>query len=91
MSANLLVTDRLQYVAHRLRQLIESHHVFVISQVQIKSNAFGHVFSEPPAGVTSFVSGPRDRCMKPVTVELEELPRGCPEIWKLFFKRDHDL
>ena len=76
--ANLLVADRLQHVAHRLRQLAEGDHVFVVSQVQIKSNAFGHVFSEPPAGVTRFVSSPRDRRVKPVTVELEELSRGCP-------------
>jgi hypothetical protein len=89
--ANFLVADRLQHVAHRLRQLTESDDVFVISQAQIKSDAFGHVFSEPPAGVTCFVSGPRERRVKPVTVELEELSRGCPEIWKLFLKRDHDL
>jgi len=33
----------------------------------------GHVFSEPPAGVTRFVSGPRERRVKPITVELEKL------------------
>src|SRR5215216_5197125 len=84
--ANFLVADRRQYVTHGLRQLREGDHVFVISQVQIKSNAFCDVFSEPPAGVTSLVSGPRDRCVKPVTVELKELPRRRPEIWKLFLK-----
>jgi hypothetical protein len=29
--------------------------------------------------------------VKPVTVELEELPGLGPEIWEFFFKRDHDL
>src|SRR6476469_8171656 len=78
--ANFLVADRLLHVAHRLRQLAEGDHVFVISQVQIKSNAFGHVFGEPPAGVTRFVSGPRQCRVKPVTVELEELSRRRPKI-----------
>src|ERR1051326_808513 len=89
MAANLLVADRGQYVAHCLRQLIEGHYVFVVSQMQIESNTFGHVFSEPPTGVTRFTSGPRNRRMKPVTVELEELPGCGPEIWKFFLKRDH--
>src|SRR6516225_5418637 len=88
--ANFLVADGLQHVAHRLRQLTESHDAFVISQVQVKSNAFGHMFSEPPAGVTCFVSCPRDRRVKPVTVELEKLSGRGPQIWKLFLKRDHD-
>jgi hypothetical protein len=29
--------------------------------------------------------------VKPITVELEELSRGRPEIWKFFLKRDHDF
>src|SRR5262245_52595909 len=91
MRTDLLVPDRRQYITHGLRQLIESDHVFVVSQVQVKSNALRDVIGEPPAGVTSVVSGPRDRCVQPVAVELEELSRGCPEIWKFFFKRDHDF
>src|SRR5262249_58158684 len=91
MRADLLIANRGQYITHSLRQLTEGDHVFVISQVQIKSDAFGDVIGEPPAGVTSFVSGPRDRRMQPVAVELEKLSRACPEIWKFFFKRDHDF
>src|SRR5262249_61336475 len=91
MRSDLLVANCLQDVAHSLSQLIEGDHIFVVSQVQIKSNAFSHVISEPPAGITSLVSGTRDRRMQPITVELEQLPRGCPQIWKFFLKRDHDL
>src|SRR5215475_13263712 len=90
VSANLFVADRLQHVADGLRQLTKSHHVFVISQVQIKGDAFSQVFSEPPAGVTRFFSSPRDRRVKPVTVEFEKLSGRGPEIWKFFLKRDHD-
>src|SRR5438445_12378178 len=59
--------------------------------MQIKSNAFSHVFGEPPSGVTSYVSGSRDGRVQPIAVELEELSRCCPQVWKFFFKRDHDF
>src|SRR5262249_33629705 len=91
MPTNLLIADRFQHVAHRLRQLVKGHYVFVVSQVQIKSNTFRHVFSEPPARITCFVSRPRDRRLQPIAVELEQLTGGRPEIWKFFLKRDHDF
>src|SRR5262245_2149491 len=91
MRSDLLVANCLQHVAHSLSQLTERDHVFVISQVQVKSNAFGHVIGEPPIRVARFVSGPRDRGAQPIAVELKELSRGCPEIWKFFLKRDHDF
>jgi hypothetical protein len=71
MPTNFFVADRRQHVAHRLRQLVESDYVFVISQVQIKGNAFRHVFGEPPARITCFISSPCERRVKPVAVELE--------------------
>src|SRR6516164_1480463 len=59
--------------------------------MQVKSDALGDVISEPPAGVTSFVSGSRDCRVQPIAVELEEMSRCCPQIWKFFFKGDHDF
>src|SRR5215469_7916520 len=90
MRHNLLVADRVQDVTHSLRQLTKSDHVFVVSQVQVKSNAFRHVIGEPPTGITSFIRRPRDRSMQPIAAKLEKLPRTCAEIWKFFLKRDHD-
>src|SRR5436309_1002135 len=90
MRHNLLVTDRFQHVTHSLRQLVKRHHVFVISQVQIKSNALSHVIGKPPTGITGLVRGARDRSMQPVAAEFEELSGICAEIWKFFLKRDHD-
>src|SRR5207247_8556688 len=91
MRSDLLVPDRCQHVTHGLRELVERDDIFIISQVQVKSDALGDVISEPPAGVTSFVSGSRDCRVQPIAVELEELSRCCPEIWKFFFKGDHDF
>src|SRR5262249_55338088 len=91
MPTDLLIADGFQHVAYCLRQLVKGHHVFVVSQVQIKSNTFCHVFSEPPARITRFVSGPRDRRVQPIAVELKQLTGGRPEIWKFFLKRDHDF
>jgi hypothetical protein len=31
-----------------------------------------------------------NRRVQPIPVELEQLSRICAEIWKFFFKRDHD-
>src|SRR6266436_1935337 len=90
MRHNFLVADRSQHVTHSLRQLVKRHHVFVISQVQIKSNALSHVIGEPPTGITGFISRPRERSMQPIAAKLEELSRVCAEIRKFFLKRDHD-
>src|SRR5438067_7115047 len=86
---NFLITDCFQDVTHRLRELAECDHVFVVSQMQVKSNAFGHVIGEPPARITGFMSRPRDRGMKPIAIEFEKLSRVRAEIRKFFFKRDH--
>src|SRR5467141_4207350 len=91
MRHNFLVADRSQHVTHSLRQLVKRHHVFVISQVQIKSNALSHVIGEPPTGITGFISRPRERSMEPIAAKLEELSRICAEIWKFFLKGDHDF
>src|SRR5215510_13705497 len=91
MRADLLVADCFQDITHGLRQLTEGDDVFVVSQVQVKSDALGDMIGEPPARVTCLVGGTRERSMQPIAVELEKLPRGCPEIWKFFFKRDHDF
>src|SRR5437667_4020282 len=87
---NFLVADHFQHVTHSLRQLAKGHHVFVISQMQVKSNAFRHVICEPPSGITSFISRPRDRRIEPIAIELEKLSRVGTEIWKFFLNRDHD-
>src|SRR5436309_3034583 len=91
MRADLLIANRRQYVSDRLRQLAERDDTFVISQAQVKSDALGDVIGEPPAGITSFVSGPCDRRMQPIAVKFEQLSRARPEIWKFLFKRDHDF
>src|SRR6266446_7871212 len=91
MRSDLLVPDRCQHVTHGLRELVERDDIFIISQVQVKSDALGDVISEPPAGETSFVGGSRNCRVQPIAVELEELSRCCPQIWKFFFKRDHDF
>jgi len=49
-AAQSLITDGSQDVTHRLRELTECDHVFVVSQMQVKSNALGDVIGEPPAG-----------------------------------------
>src|SRR5436309_10604666 len=89
MRHNLLITDCSQDVTHSLRELIECDHVFVVSQMQIKSNAFGHVIGEPPPEITGFMSSPGDRRVKPIAIEFEKLSRLRAEIRKFFFKRDH--
>src|SRR5438067_1293959 len=40
---DLLVTDDFQDVAHGLRKLTERDHRLVVSQAQVKGNAFGHM------------------------------------------------
>src|SRR5436189_2327420 len=91
MRADLLVADRFQNITHGLRQLVERDDIFVVSQPQIKSDALSDVISQPPAGITSLVSSSRDRRLQPIPVELEELSRSCAQIWKFFFKGDHDF
>src|SRR6266699_748712 len=88
---NFLITDCFQDVTPRLRELTECDHVFVVSQMQVKSNAFSHVTGEPPAGITSFVSSPRDRRLKPIAIEFEKLSRLRAKIRKSLFKRDHGV
>jgi hypothetical protein len=90
MGHNLFVTDRFEDKSHGLRQLTKCDDAFIISQVQIKGDAFGHVIGQPPAGITSFVGCAVDRCVQPVAIEFEQLPGICAEIRKFFFKRDHD-
>src|SRR6266480_7204964 len=90
MRHDFLVADHFQDVPHSLRQLVKGDDVFVISQVQVKSNAFGHVIGEPPTGITSFVCRPGDCSMQPIAAELEQLSRSCAEIGKFFLKGDHD-
>src|SRR5207253_8137843 len=89
MRDNFLVADCFQDVTHSLGELIERDHVFVVSQMQIKSNAFGHVIGEPPAGITGFVSSPGDRRVKPIAIEFKKLSRLRAQIRKFLFKRDH--
>ena len=90
MRHDFLVADHFQDVPHSLRQLVKGDDVFVISQVQVKSDAFRNVIGEPPTGITGFISRSRDGSVQPIAAELEELPRVCAEIRKFFLKRDHD-
>src|SRR6516162_9454237 len=89
MRHNLLVANGFQHVLHSLRQLVKRHHVFVISHVQIKSNALSDVIGQPPTGITSFVSGPCDRRVKPIAIEFEKLSGVRAEVRKFLFKSDH--
>src|SRR5947209_13306336 len=88
---DLLVTDHLQDVPHRLRKLVERYHRLVITKPEIKSDALSHVIGQPPLRVTGIVRGASNRGAEPFLVELEELTGTSPQIGKLFLKRDHAI
>src|SRR5438067_407577 len=88
---DLLVADHLQDIAHGLRKLAERDHTLVIPQTEVKSDTFCHVIGEPPTRVAGLVRRTGDGSMQPIAIKLEELPRLGPQIWKFFFKCDHDF
>src|SRR5881398_137221 len=50
-----------------------------------------HVIGEPPTRVAGLVRRTGDGSMQPIAIKLEELSRLGPQIWKFFFKCDHDF
>ena len=87
---DFLVTDHLQNVTHGLRQLTESDNWFVVSQPQIKGNAFRDMIGQPPTWIAGFIGRAGDGGVQPIAVELEELTRVAAQIRKFFFKRYHE-
>src|SRR6266480_6801213 len=87
---DFLVADRFQDVLHCFLKLLESDDVFVVPEMQIKRDALGDVFGQPPTRVTGFIGRAIDGGVQPIAVELEELARVAAQIWKFLFKRDHD-
>src|SRR5438477_171401 len=90
MGNDFLVADRFQDVLHRFLKLFECDNVLIVPEMQIKRDALGHVFGEPPTRVTGLIGGAINGGVQPTAVELEELTRVAAQIGKLFFKRDHD-
>src|SRR6266480_8105838 len=87
---DFLVADRFQDVLHRFLKLLEGNDVLVVPEMQIKRDALGDVFGQPPTRVTGFIGRAIDGGVQPIAVELEELARVAAQIWKFLFKRDHD-
>src|SRR5436853_3847197 len=87
---DFLVTDRFQDVLHRFLKLLEGDDVLVVPQMQIKRDALGDVLGQPPTRIAGLVGRAIDGGVQPIPVELKELTRVATQIWKLFFKRDHD-
>ena len=70
---DFFVANRFENVLHRFLKLFEGHDVLVISEMQIKRDAFRDVFGQPPTRIARLVRRAIDRCVQPVPVELEEL------------------